>query len=106
MRNLTPDQLKDHLAVAENQPLLLDVRQPWEYDICKLDGSELIPMGQLLSNFDELDIERETVVICHHGIRSRQVCLLLEQAGFENLINLSGGLDQWARTIDVTMATY
>ncbi|HHO58935.1 MAG TPA: sulfurtransferase, partial [Thiotrichales bacterium] len=84
----------------------IDVRQPWEYDVCKLENSNLIPMSQIPARLNELDKDRETVVICHHGIRSRSVGRYLEQAGFTNIINLSGGVDQWARTVDSQMATY
>ena len=106
MREFEAEQLKDYLESAEEQPLLLDVRQPWEYDICKLDHSMLIPMSTVPANLDQLDKERETVVICHHGVRSRRVAYYLEQAGFTNVINLRGGLDAWARSVDVDMATY
>lgn len=106
MREFEAEQLKDYLESAEEQPLLLDVRQPWEYEICKLDNSLLIPMSTVPANLDQLDKDRETVVICHHGVRSRRVAYFLEQAGFTNIINLRGGLDAWARSVDVHMATY
>jgi rhodanese-related sulfurtransferase len=106
MREFEAEQLKDYLESAADQPLLLDVRQPWEYDICKLDNSLLIPMSTVPANLDQLDKGRETVVICHHGVRSRRVAYYLEQAGFTNVINLRGGLDAWARSVDVDMATY
>ena len=85
---------------------MLDVREPWEYDICHLNDVRLIPMGQLTNRLDELDKDAETVVICHHGVRSLQVCYFLASAGFTNLINLSGGLAAWAQAIDKDMATY
>jgi rhodanese-related sulfurtransferase len=106
VRHFTVRQLHDYLEQAENPPLLLDVREPWEYDICHLEASELIPMGQLHEKLEGLDREQETVVICHHGIRSLQVCYYLASAGFTNLINLSGGIDAWAKEIDSDMATY
>ena len=104
MRELGAEELKQHLE--SNTPFLLDVRQPWEYDVCRLDNSKLVPMGRIPAQVDELDKDRETVVICHHGIRSRQVALYLEQAGFSNVINLKGGVNAWAKTVDTTMATY
>jgi len=106
MRELDPNELYDYLTTVAQAPLLLDVRQPGEYEICRLEPSVLIPMGQIPANLDELDQDQETVVICHHGIRSRQVAYYLEQAGFSNVINLNGGLAAWARTVDNTMATY
>ena len=63
-------------------------------------------MSTIPTNLKQLDKDRETVVICHHGVRSRRVAYYLEQAGFTNVINLRGGLDAWARSVDVDMATY
>ena len=111
MLELSAQQLKAHLDARQlesdkPQPLLLDVRQPWEYEICKIENSTLIPMSQIPAKIEELDMQRETVVICHHGIRSRSVARFLEQAGFSNIINLSGGVAQWASTVDKQMPTY
>ena len=106
MREFSAEQLKTYLDSCGEQPLLLDVRQPWEFDVCKLDNSVLLPMSTIPSEVTSLDINRETVVICHHGIRSRSVGRFLEQAGFSNVINLSGGMAQWAKTVDSGMATY
>lgn len=106
MREFSAEQLKTYLDSCDEQPLLLDVRQPWEFDVCKLDDSVLVPMSTIPSEVESLDINRETVVICHHGIRSRSVGRFLEQAGFSNVINLSGGMAQWAKTVDSAMATY
>lgn len=106
MRELSAAQLRDHLATAGSDPLLLDVREPWEFRICRIEGSELIPMGQIAASIGKLDPERETVVICHHGIRSRQVAMFLDYQGFADVINLAGGVDAWARDVDRQMATY
>lgn len=106
MRHFTPSQLKQYLAEQAVQPLLLDVREPWEFNICQLNGSQLLPMHQIPQNIHQLNPQREIVVICHHGIRSRQVGLFLEQHGFKEIINLTGGLAGWAKDIDPTMSTY
>ncbi len=106
MRELSALQLKEYLETCDEQPLLLDVRQPWEYDACKIENSVLVPMSTIPATVASLDADRETVVICHHGIRSRSVGRYLEQAGFSNIINLSGGVAQWAKTVDTEMATY
>jgi rhodanese-related sulfurtransferase len=106
MREFKAVELKAYLESCEHRPLLLDVRQPWEYDVCNLEGSELIPMSQIQARVGELDPAKETVVICHHGIRSRAVARFLDQSGFSNVINLDGGVEQWAKTVDNTMATY
>ncbi|MCB1790628.1 MAG: sulfurtransferase [Gammaproteobacteria bacterium] len=106
MRDLPPRELQAYLATTDSDPLLLDVREPWEFRICSIDGSQLIPMGQLPAALNALDPQRETVVICHHGIRSRQVAMFLDYQGFRSVINLAGGVDAWARDIDRQMATY
>lgn len=106
MRHFTVRQLHDYLEQADSPPVLLDVREPWEFEICHLEGSQLIPMGRIHEQLESLDRERETVVICHHGVRSLRVCYFLANAGFDNLINLSGGIDAWAKEIDSDMATY
>lgn len=106
MREFNAKQLKEYLDSCDEQPLLLDVRQPWEFEVCKIENSTLIPMSQIPSSLASLDADRETVVICHHGIRSRRVGYYLEQSGFSNIINLSGGVSQWAQTVDIQMPTY
>ena len=106
MRDLRPRELKAHLDATAEQPLLLDVREPWEYEICHLRGATLVPMRQIPAAIANLDPDRETVVICHHGIRSRQVALYLEHLGFTRIVNLSGGVDAWAREVDPEMAVY
>ena len=86
--------------------LLLDVREPWEYQICHIDGSMNISMLNIPSAIGELDPERETVVICHHGIRSLQVANYLADQGFNKITSLEGGVDTWAKFIDQTMPQY
>ncbi len=104
MRNLPPRELVAWLQ--RHRPLLLDVREPWEFAICHLDGSELVPMRQIPAWAENANPEQEIVVICHHGIRSRQVAMYLESRGFRNVINLAGGVEAWAREVDPQMATY
>ena len=106
MLEFSPEELKIRLASTELPPLLLDVREQWEYDITHLPDSILIPVSEVVSRLGELDLERETVVICHHGIRSSAVARMLMQAGFTRVINLRGGLDAWAKEIDPTMPAY
>jgi rhodanese-related sulfurtransferase len=106
MREFNAAQLKEYLDSCNEQPLLIDVRQPWEFDICKIENSVLIPMAQIPDEMESLDKNRETVVICHHGIRSRRVAQYLEHYGFKNIINLSGGVKQWSMMVDPQMPTY
>lgn len=105
MRHFTPVQLKEHLDSGA-RPLLLDVREPWEFQVCAIEGSQLTPMRTIPQAAQDLDPAREIVVICHHGIRSRQVAYYLERAGFQSVVNLEGGVDAWARDVDPHMATY
>ena len=106
MREFSAVELKDHLERSDPPPLLLDVREPWEYETARIEGARLAPMRIVPALATELDRHQEIVVICHHGIRSRQVCRYLESQGFDNLINLSGGVDAWARDVDRLMPTY
>ncbi len=105
MKQLGPTELKARLAAGDKLQLL-DVREDWEFQTARIEGSILIPMGQVASRIAELDSAAETVVICHHGGRSMQVAGLLEQLGFPNVINLAGGVDAWARLVDPSMPVY
>lgn len=87
-------------------PLLLDVREPWEYELCHLPGSRLVPMRSVPDRIGELDEEADIVVICHHGARSLQVAQFLERQGFDAIYNLSGGIDAWADDVDPAMGKY
>jgi rhodanese-related sulfurtransferase len=107
MRHLRPDELKAWLDDPQReQPLLLDVREPWEFERCRLEGAELLPMSSIPSRYGQIDPNRDVVVICHHGVRSFHVARFLEHNGFTRVINLTGGLDAWARAIDPSMPVY
>lgn len=107
MQQWRPEQLKQRLDNAsESAPVLLDVREPWEFELCHLENAMLMPMASVPVRLDELDPEAETVVICHHGGRSMQVVMFLEQRGFSNVINLAGGVAGWAALVDPNMAQY
>ena len=97
-------ELAAHLLQCS--PLLLDVREPWEFDICAIDGSVNIPMGQIPQRLDELPTSAEIVVICHHGVRSQQVIWFLRNQSLGDLVNLEGGVDAWARSVDPAMPVY
>ena len=93
--NITARGLKGRLDAGE-RPMLLDVREPWEFELARIEGSKLIPMSQLEERFTELDPGSETVVICHHGNRSSYVTQALQRSGFGNVLNLEGGLDAYS----------
>ena len=102
--NITPRGLKSRLDAGE-RPVLLDVREPWEFELARIEGSKLIPMSRLEERFAELDPDAETVVICHHGNRSAYVAQALRRAGFENVLNLDGGLDAYS-SVDESIPRY
>ena len=104
MRRLSASQLAVHLETE--RPLLLDVREPWEFEICHIGDSINIPLGQLPHHVSELEDAGEIVVICHHGIRSQYAIRYLRQQSIEDLINLDGGVDAWAREVDPDMPLY
>jgi rhodanese-related sulfurtransferase len=106
MREFSASELHAYLGNTDCKPLLLDVREPWEFERARIEGSTLIPMRQIGEQLDKLDSDNEIVVICHHGIRSRVVCRFLETEGFSNVINLAGGVDAWAKNVDHQMPTY
>jgi rhodanese-related sulfurtransferase len=107
MQQLSAPQLKAWLDDPErSKPVLVDVRQPWEFDVCRIEGAKPVPMSAIPARFMELDRAAETVVICHHGARSYQVCMFLEHQGFTNIYNLYGGVAAWAQQVDPAMPTY
>jgi len=103
---IKPEDLKS-LRDAGNDVTVLDVREPWEYQIAKIDGSKHIVMGDIPARFNqELDPEDHIVVVCHHGVRSMNVTAWLRQQGFEKAQSLQGGIDRWARQIDPSVPVY
>lgn len=87
-------------------PLLLDVREPGEWRFCHIAGALHLPMNQLAQRLGELDRERETVVYCHHGIRSQLAARFLWEQGFTRVHNLVGGIDAWSIDVDPNMPRY
>jgi len=101
--------VKDYaeLRKAKEAPLLLDCREPLEYEMARLEDSVLMPMGDIPSRANqELDPDQHIVVLCHHGQRSLNVALWLRQQGFENAQSLAGGIEEWARKIDPSVPRY
>ncbi|HEX4155304.1 MAG TPA: rhodanese-like domain-containing protein [Acidobacteriaceae bacterium] len=103
---ITVDQLQQQLA-SENPPLLLDVREPWEFETARLPNSKLMPMNEVPARaFTELDEDQPIAVLCHHGTRSLSVANWLRQQGFAHAQSVSGGIDYWSRAIDPTIPRY
>jgi rhodanese-related sulfurtransferase len=107
MQQISAVQLAEWLRdESRPKPLLLDVREPWEFDTCRIDGAQSLPMRSIPQRIAELNAETEIVAICHHGMRSMQVAAFLEQNGFGKLYNLQGGVAAWAAQVDPKMPTY
>jgi rhodanese-related sulfurtransferase len=106
MQEIDARELDRLLQQDAAPPLLLDVREDWELQICRIEGSLHIPMRQIPTALHRLDAQQPMVVICHHGIRSRQVALYLEYKGFSRVTNLRGGVAGWAQDVDPSMGTY
>src|SRR6476661_10580174 len=85
---------------------LIDVREPFEFEIARIDGAKLIPLGEIPEHADELHREQTFVVHCHSGRRSAEAVRLLKQRGFANVYNLEGGIDAWSDFIDPTVPKY
>jgi len=106
MKTLSVEELQEKLEAQEDL-FLLDVRNPNEYEICHLDNSVLIPMNHIPNNIKHIPRDKPVVVYCHHGMRSASVIQFLEQNHqFDNLYNLTGGINAWAYEIDPQMDTY
>src|SRR5881397_3284718 len=91
---MSPHELKRRMDAGERFELI-DVREPFEYEIARIDGAKLIPLGEIADRADELPREQLIVVHCHSGQRSAQAVRLLRQRGFANVYNLEGGIDAW-----------
>ena len=107
MNQITAGQLAAWLADAgRDKPLLLDVREPWEWEAARIEGSQHMPMREVPARLGEIDPDREVVAICHHGGRSQQVAIFLEKNGFSKVHNLQGGVDAWSHTVDPAVPLY
>ncbi|HEU4685488.1 MAG TPA: rhodanese-like domain-containing protein [Nitrospira sp.] len=102
---ISPRELKSRLDNGE-QLVLLDVREQWEYDLAKLQGSILIPLATLPQSLSKLRRDSEIVAICHHGMRSADATNFLLQQGFPNVKNLVGGIDAWSVQVDGGVPRY
>lgn len=93
--------------LAEGKARLIDVREPWEFETARIEGSELIPMGDVPARaHQELDPDERLVVVCHHGMRSMNVTVWLRNQGFEQAQSLRGGIDAWSAEVDPTVSRY
>ncbi|MGB3683395.1 MAG: rhodanese-like domain-containing protein [Rubrobacteraceae bacterium] len=102
--SISSRDLKERIEAGEDLELL-DVREPWEFEISRIEGSRLVPMDDLPERISELDPASETVVICHHGLRSAYVTRYLDRSGFSSVLNLEGGLQSYSR-VDPSVPRY
>ena len=104
---LSPSEVARWRADASREaPLVVDVREPWEVDLCRIDGAVAIPLGDIERRAAELPRDRPLVMVCHHGARSQHAATLLAASGFAQVHNMRGGIDAWAREVDPTMKRY
>jgi len=105
MATVTVKELRQMLSRAD-PPLLLDVREPDEWQFCRIEGAQHLPMSQIEQRVAELDPARETVVYCHLGVRSQMVAEFLIIKGFSRVASLAGGIDAWSLYVDPTVTRY
>ena len=104
---LSPSEVARWRADASREaPLVVDVREPWEVELCHIDGALAIPLGDIERRAGELPRDRPVVMVCHHGGRSQHAATLLAAAGFTLVHNMRGGVEAWALEIDPTMKRY
>lgn len=107
MRHLSATELHAWLEdESRPRPVLLDVREGWEFGTCHIGGSTHMPMSSVPARLEELDQDAQVVCVCHHGVRSMHVAHYLERNGFKDVINLTGGVHAWAVEVDPSMAQY
>jgi rhodanese-related sulfurtransferase len=103
---ISPGQVKS-LQKSGGIFTLLDVREAWEYEASRIEGTKHIPMGDIPARaLHELDPDDHIVVMCHHGVRSLTVTNWLRQQGYEKVQSMRGGIDGWARTVDPKIPLY
>ena len=105
MIEMTALELNEYITKNSNI-VLIDVRESWEYSVVSIKDSIHIPISEIQNRMHDFKEEQTIVFICHHGIRSRMVGNYFQQNDYENIINLRGGIDSWAKTVDNKMAVY
>jgi rhodanese-related sulfurtransferase len=104
---IAPSELAAWRAdTARPQPMIVDVREPWELERCRIEGSQHVPLRELPARLADLPDDRDLVLVCHHGNRSFQAAMWLSQNGFPHVHNLEGGIDAWARLVEPSMPRY
>ena len=105
MQQMTVQELSNRIK-AGTVPIIIDVREPYEYQHAHIEGAVLKPLGGIYQWARELDKEQEYVLQCHTGSRSFQAAYMLERMGFKRVANLIGGIEEWSLQIDPTVPRY
>lgn len=98
-------EVKERLDKGEKL-LLVDVREPHEYELCHIEGAVLIPMGSIPANLQKLDVDEDVICFCHHGMRSLDVANWLRTRGVTSAKSMAGGIDRWSLEIDPSVPRY
>ena len=93
-------------ALAEGGARVVDVREPWEADVARIEGAELIPLGEFAARAKDLPRDRPILIHCHHGGRSMQATQWLRRNGYDKVSNVAGGIDAWSLEIDPAVPRY
>ncbi len=104
IKSVTPVQAKELLK--DSKWRFIDVRETWEYELANINGSELMPMSNFYQYMQKLGKNENLLIICHHGVRSLSICSLLIDNGYNNVINLEGGIDAWSQQVDPSIPLY
>lgn len=105
INSISPKRAKE-LLDSNEEIILLDVREQWENNIARIEGSEIIPLSRLQEDFKKLNPNDKIIVYCHHGSRSFYAGSFLKQQGFTDIYNLEGGIDAWSSDVDPNVPTY
>jgi rhodanese-related sulfurtransferase len=102
---VSPAEIKQRMNRGE-KVLLVDVREPWEFEVCRIEGAKLIPMGSIPANLQALDTDEDVICYCHPGMRSLDVAVWLRGQGVTSAKSLAGGIERWSQEIDPAVPRY
>ena len=102
---ITPADMKARLDRGEKL-VLIDVREPWEHQLCSIEGAKLVPLGSLAANLQMLPDVDELICYCHHGMRSLDAAAWLRSQGVEGAQSMAGGIERWSTEIDPSVPRY
>ncbi|MFZ0211428.1 MAG: rhodanese-like domain-containing protein [Candidatus Acidiferrales bacterium] len=102
---VAPNEVKQSLDRGDKL-LFVDVREPWEHQLCSIDGSQLMPLGQIAANLPVFENAENVIVFCHSGRRSLDAAAWLRAQGISSARSMAGGIDRWSREIDPNVPRY